>query len=295
VTAARGLRVGVLGLGRAGGSLAASLLLSRKHQLVAVASRSKERRAHFVEVHPDGPKPVARAATLLARLQELSADLLILAVPDDALQTVARAVARAGAQSEWLPNVVAHMSGANGPEALWALEGRAHLATFHPLAALDGKSPIPTGTLLAVSARQARTNQRLVDFARDLRLEPAHVRAGQHARYHLGAVVAANLAIALLDEGVLHLSVAGVPPALARKGLARLLRSTADAAEHGSLAKALTGPVARGDAGTVARHLEVLKEEGGEPEALYRALTRRLLDVADLDERAREKLEELLE
>jgi predicted short-subunit dehydrogenase-like oxidoreductase (DUF2520 family) len=280
----------VIGLGKAGGSLAASLLLS-KHTLVGVSSRTKARRELFVERHPDAPRPVARVSTLLSRMRADSGEALFLAVPDDALLSVSRVLAR----SQWLPPIVAHMSGANGPEALWALEGRTHLAAFHPLAALDSAAPIPRGTLLAVSARNAKTQQRLVDVARDLWLDPAHIDDGQHARYHLGAVVAANLAVALLDEAVAHLTVAGIPPAKARKGLARLLRSTAEAAESHALGDMLTGPVARGDAGTVERHLAVLQEEGGEPETLYRALSRRLLDVARLDEAARQRLLDLLD
>lgn len=283
------LSVGVFGLGKAGGSLAASLL-AHDVDLVAVASRSAPRREAFARRHPEGPRPVARLSTLLERLRDEGADALFLAVPDDALAPIARALE----QRPWLPPVVAHLSGSRGAEVLAILAPRAVPAAFHPLAALDGERPIPEGTLLAIDAPAAPVRRRLESLALRLELEPARVRPGQHARYHAGAVVSANLAVALLAEGVRLLEAAGVEEGVARRGLARLLASTARAAIDKPLPEMLTGPVARGDAGTLERHLAVLADDPALSE-LYRALSRRLCELARLPPEKRRALDRVLD
>ena len=151
------------------------------------------------------------------------------------------------------------------------------VGTFHPLASLDGRRAIPRGTLIAVDATSVRAQRTLTSLARRCALVPAHVPSRERARYHAGAVVSANLAVALLHHGVALLEGAGVPPELARGSLARLLRSQAENAIARPLAQALTGPVARGDAGTLARHVQTLADDH-ELLALYRTLSRTLID-----------------
>jgi predicted short-subunit dehydrogenase-like oxidoreductase (DUF2520 family) len=281
-------RAGVLGLGKAGGSLAASLHLHGC--LVATASRSKERRDRFLARHPGAPRPRPSLTKLLTALEQEGGEVLFLAVPDDVLPALGRRLARA----PWLPPVIAHLSGSIGAEALFGLATRTVPAAFHPLAALDGERPIPEGTLLAVAARRAPVTKRLLGLASALGLAPAEVRPGAHARYHLGAVVSANLAVALLDEGVRHLAAAGIDEELARVSLARLLDSTARAAEARPLPQMLTGPIARGDVGTVERHLEALASTDEESRWIYQRLSLRLLGIAKLDAPRRARLEALL-
>ncbi len=284
------LRVGVLGLGKAGGSLSASLL-AHDVELVAAMSRDAGRRQRFRERHPNGPKPVARLPALLTQLRERGGWLLFLATPDDALASIAKRLASA----PWLPPVVAHLSGSRGAEALARLTGKTSAAAFHPLAALDGSAPIPRGTLLAVDATRAAVAKRLADLASRLELAPARIKPHEHARYHLGAVISANLAVALLDEGVRQLVRAGVEEELARVSLARLLASTARGAEARPLPAMLTGPIARGDLSTVAAHLEKLRGAEDGSDRLYRALSLRLVELAGLDERTKRTLRALLE
>jgi predicted short-subunit dehydrogenase-like oxidoreductase (DUF2520 family) len=203
--------------------------------------------------------------------------LVVLAVPDDALGGVARALASLA----FLPPLVVHMSGALGPSVLLPLlaERGVSIGTFHPLASLDGKGRIPVKTLVAVDAR-ARIPKltravlaQLSAMAKRMKLAPAHVPEDKRALYHAGAVVAGNLPVALLAYGVRLLVDAGVPEHVARASLARLLASQADNAIAAPLARALTGPVARGDTGTIARHLAALDAAHPEIAAVYRELT----------------------
>jgi predicted short-subunit dehydrogenase-like oxidoreductase (DUF2520 family) len=126
------------------------------------------------------------------------------------------------------------------------------------------------------AARVAADAMVIQRLARRLHLSPCRVRDADRVRYHAGAVIAGNLATALLQLGVEQLVSAGVDVDAARVGLARLLASTAARAERDPLPLALTGPVARGDEGTVAGHLAALPP--GRARDAYRLLTRVLID-----------------
>jgi predicted short-subunit dehydrogenase-like oxidoreductase (DUF2520 family) len=270
------LRAVVIGLGKAGGALVASL--------TSLAAPSGKRARIAI---------VQKARRLPRTLRPC--DVLFLAVPDDALAHVDQQLAVLLGKSAAPPPIVVHLSGAKGTEALARVGAHAIVGTFHPLASLDGKHAIPAGTLIAVAATRAQARVQLERLARAIGCVPAHVPSQQRARYHAGAVVSANLAVALLAKGVDLLVAAGVPRKLARVSLARLLQSQADNAIARELADALTGPIARGDAGTVARHLALL--DGSDPElaAVYRALSRVLIDdVTRHDARTKAALRETL-
>jgi predicted short-subunit dehydrogenase-like oxidoreductase (DUF2520 family) len=175
-----------------------------------------------------------------------------------------------------------HMSGAKGASVLAPLLGRGcSVGTFHPLASLDGKHAIPRGTFIAIDTNgtHARESERkLASLAKRMKLVPGTVRERDRVRYHAGAVVAGNLATALLHEGVELLVRSGVARDVARVSLARLLASTAHNAIARPLDEALTGPVARGDVATIAGHVALLDREDATLAALYRALSAVLVD-----------------
>lgn len=268
-------RAGVLGLGKAGGALCASLLEAGV-VLTGVFSRSLTRRRDFVARTPNAVAPRGRLDALLRDLSERQCQVLFLAVPDDSLADVAARLARATA----LPPLVVHLSGARGHEVLKTLDGRASLGSFHPLAALDERSGIPPGTLIALDATGARERRALTALAEAMGLCPTRVASAARTQYHLGAVTSANLAIALLHQGIEHLRAAGVDEELARVSLARLLMSTARGAELRPLPAMMTGPIARGDTSTVRSHLELLRGRPSEEAAVYRMLSLVLVELA---------------
>lgn len=278
----------IWGLGKAGNALALSLTATDA-RLAVVHNRGAARRTHFLKRHTPQVRTYARVPAFLRAMEREQINLLFLAVPDDALADVANRLSRAS----WLPENIVHLSGARGAEALDVLAPRAHIATFHPLAALHASHAIPAGALLAIDARHPPLRQSLRNLARAMELEPATVRAGQHARYHAGAVVSANLAVALLHKGIELLVHAGIPENVARRGLAHLLGSTANAARSLPLPQMLTGPIARGDVGTVRRHLTVIEPK--ETLELYVRLSRHLLDVAHLSDAQRSELRATLD
>ncbi|MDQ2767509.1 MAG: DUF2520 domain-containing protein, partial [Gemmatimonadota bacterium] len=117
---------------------------------------------------------------------------------------------------------------------------------------------------------------------------------GMKARYHAAAVFASNFPMVLLATATRLLTSAGVPEDTARGALGTLLVSAAENASAMGPAKALTGPVARGDAETVRAHLNVLADV---PEVLelYRVLSLGAVGVAEEGGADRARFADLLE
>jgi predicted short-subunit dehydrogenase-like oxidoreductase (DUF2520 family) len=202
----------------------------------------------------------------------LKADLLILAVRDAALGPLALELARGGLVDRRTP--VVHCSGALSAETLSPLRGvAAGVAQMHPMISFASPRVVPTlarGQVhIAGDPVAVRAARRL---ARLLGMSPRTVPGLDPIAYHAAAGLVANGAAALAAAGASLLETAGVAPRVAPKMLGPLLRSVADNVERLGLPHALTGPVRRGDAQGVLRHLEVIRSRRPELEGLYRAL-----------------------
>jgi predicted short-subunit dehydrogenase-like oxidoreductase (DUF2520 family) len=172
-------------------------------------------------------------------------DLLVVATPDDAVAGVAGAVRPVPS------TVVAHLAGSLGLDVLAPHPRR---ASVHPLV------PIPdaaTGAQRLVGAWCAVAGDPVAaEVVAAIGGRAVEVADGQRAAYHAAAVIASNHLVALLGQAERVAAAAGVPLA-AYLDLASA--TLANVAEMGPAA-ALTGPVARGDAATVARHLAAIPE-----------------------------------
>ena len=270
--------IAIVGPGRAGSTLARALTASG-YYVAAVAGRHPEHaRALAYEVTARPVSTPAAAAAL--------AELVILAVPDDAIAGVAGALA--AAEMAWEGKQVVHLSGAQDRTALDPLRARgAQTGVFHPLQtfrkAPDSVRNLP-GTLIGVDA-DPPLRGRLVDLARDLRGEPFDLAGVNRPVYHAAAVLVANYAITLLAEATSLMEEAGVDRKTAYRGLTRLLLGSAsNSLAVDDPAQALTGPAARGDRGTIERHLKAL---GGDPELqeIYRLMAARTTSLSKKEDR----------
>ena len=255
---AEALTLGFVGSGRAARSLARSLARRGHRLVIARRGDSAER------LSADLGAELAAAEEVLA-----SADLTILAVPDGKVARLAEGLgadAAAGKQ-----RVVLHLAGSLGLEALRPLAQAGYAtAAMHPLQVLSGWR-IPPGTTFAVEA-DAAARPLVARLVADLNGVEIELPAGARVAYHAAAVIAANLGMTLLAEAVDLLDQLGIDRGEALQGLSGLVRGGLEASLDSGLPAALTGPVTRGDAGTVAAHLEAL---AGDPElqAAYRAVS----------------------
>jgi len=253
--------IGVIGAGRVGAVLAAALR-SAGHEVVAATRKSP-----LLPETPSLPAAeVARAAT----------DLLLIAVPDDALAGV---VSRLAAARAFRPGqIVAHTSGAHGLDVLLAATALgARPLALHPAMTFTGATAdlahLP-GISYGVTAPDDLREQaaRIVD---DLGGRLEWIAESSRVMYHTSLAHGANHLVTLVNEAADRLRDAGVVQP--EKVLRPLLEAALDnALRMGD--NALTGPVSRGDAGTVARHVEALRDTPSLPP--YLALARRTADRA---------------
>jgi predicted short-subunit dehydrogenase-like oxidoreductase (DUF2520 family) len=277
------LTLAFVGSGRAARSLARSLARNGHRLIIARRGVSSERLA------ADLGADLAAAREALA-----GADVTILAVPDGRVSELAAALAVGAAGGE--QKVVIHVAGSLGLEALAPLaEAGFATAAMHPLQVLSGWR-IPPGTTFAVEAVAAARPivSRLVADLGGVEIE---LPAGARVAYHAAAVIAANLGMTLLAEAVDLLERRGIDRGEALQGLSGLVRGGLEASLDAGLPAALTGPVTRGDAATVAAHLEVLAGDS-DLQSAYRAVSRLALRQARKDGRpagGEEALAKLLE
>jgi predicted short-subunit dehydrogenase-like oxidoreductase (DUF2520 family) len=268
-------RIGFIGAGRVGSALSRALAAAGQ-RVVAVHSRSPGRSRALAATLP--------GCTAAASPQELAdaADLVFLAVPDDAIAPLAASVRwRAG-------QAAVHCSGALGLEALHAATlQRAAAGAFHPLQLFADPADIDPETAarglsrcaVAVEA-DAGLQEALEALALRLGARLMRVPRGGRAAYHAGSHYAAAFVCVLLAEGEAIFRRLGIDEDAAAWGLQALARGTLDAVERTSPARAMAGVYARGDAGTAARHVEALDALDPEAGALYRSLALRSVALA---------------
>lgn len=202
-----------------------------------------------------------------------AADWIWLTVPDDHIAATAAALPwRAG-------QLALHCSGAT---PLTALAPAPAVAGFHPLKLLAGDADL-AGAHVGIEADAAH-QAALRALAHALGLVPltlpSPMSAEARAAYHAAANLAASGVLAVLAEAQSLWASAGLAPSDALPALMPLTRGALETALARGLTGAVSGPIARGDAGVLARHLDALAAAGLDADLLL-ALGRRQLALAE--------------
>jgi predicted short-subunit dehydrogenase-like oxidoreductase (DUF2520 family) len=199
--------------------------------------------------------------------------IVFLAVPDD---QIAETAVRMSRLKPDLRLSFVHLSGALDLDPLRPLRGHA-LGSFHPLQSF----PFPRepaafhGITVAVDATSSALMRRLRTLARDLGAKPHHVSERDRAAYHAAAVYASNFVDVVIAEAVRLLEKIGWSEEASLEALLPLVEGAlANVRDRGPV-RALTGPIRRGDADTVRRHLGVVDNPD-----LYRMLALVALEIA---------------
>lgn len=211
----------------------------------------------------------------------LEAEVVILAVRDAVIGEVAQMLIGTGLVGK--RHVLLHCAGAaSATELLGEVTQQvAGVGTMHPLSAIaDPKLAMRTlkGTVFGVEGNELG-KQRASQLVSAMGGVVLPLDSTQMASYHTAAALASNYIVAALDAAAAVLASAGVAQADAARALVPLAEGAIkNVAAHGTT-NGLTGPIRRGDAPTIQRHLEALR---GKPELLevYRALARRTVEIA---------------
>ncbi len=268
-------RVAVIGPGRVGGALA--LVLTRRgNEVIAVAASpdpagESPSLNRFLDLVPSAQvRPIEEVA--------IGADLILVTTPDDVIEATVRQVAAADG---FTPGQrVVHTSGGFGPEVLGlARAAGAAVAACHPAMTfpdpVSGADNLP-GTSWAVTAAEEDLGWARV-LVVDLGGSPVTLAPKDRTLYHAGLSVGSNATTAVVSLARDMLLGAGITDPAAFLG-PLVVTSARGGAEQG--VQALTGPVRRGDAGTVSAHLRELATSFPEAVETYLALGELILAQA---------------
>ena len=265
----RKVTLGFIGAGRVGTGLASGFARAGMN-VVAIASRTSASAQKLA-------KRVRGARACAPQEVADRADIAFLTVPDDAIEGLA-------ASLRWREGAACvHCSGAADLDVLKkAVADGALAGGFHPLH-MFGEAGEPAGALagcaIALTGPDALV-QRLARLARALDARPLRLPEGGRALYHAAANFSGAFVIALVQEAIALWGKLGIAETDALAALLPLLRGTADNVEKLGAAGGLGSAIARGDAGTIRRHLDVLARQAPDSLELYRILSLRTIPLA---------------
>ena len=264
------LKVGFIGAGTVGTALAV-LLSGKGYRVTGAASRSRasaERLASRVE-----------GCRVFGDNQGVAddSDLVFITTPDDIIAVVASQVKWHHGQS------AVHCSGAASTDILEpAQKAGAATGSIHPLQTLasvgEAIENIP-GSTFGVEAEEPLLTT-LKEMADALGGTWIELKASDKVAYHAAAVMACNYLVTLVKTATDLWQTFNAPPDRATKALLPLLRGTLHNIDTIGLPNCLTGPIARGDTGTIKKHLATLKEKTPSLLTTYRELGRQTIPIA---------------
>jgi predicted short-subunit dehydrogenase-like oxidoreductase (DUF2520 family) len=250
----RGDTVAILGLGKVG--IAVGFLLRKAgYRIVTVASRSNASLNQGIVY--TGGKPYLNFTTAA-----LAANCIIITTSDDAIAHVCKKISSEKGISPG--DKVIHMSGAGGLDLLEsAQDAGARVACIHPLqsfADVDGAiRSIPGSTFGITSSDEIR--EWSVQMVRDLGGVPFFIADPDKPLYHAAACIASNYLTSLIYMVEEIYQSIGLSREDAIRAVWPLVMGTISNIETKGAVQALTGPVARGDAGTIKKHADALRNK----------------------------------
>ncbi len=263
-------KIGFIGAGTVGTAIAC--LLGRKgYNVTIVSSRTDKSARQFIERVP--------GCRIAATNQEVAnkADIVFITTPDAIIPTIA-------AELSWHPGQsVIHCSGADTAATLQpARQSGATTGTFHPLQTFANCPQaiinLP-GSTFAIEAEEPLLGT-LKKMAEDIGGRWIVLKAEDRVLYHASAVIASNYLVTLVKMATDLWQTFGIPPEEATKALLPLIKGTLNNIENVGIPGCLTGPVARGDAGTVRKHLESIAKSAPELLDIYIQLGRQTIPIA---------------
>jgi len=279
-TADTSLGFAVIGAGRLGASFALALRAQGASLLgfTAGSPAGRARAEAWLGGHAsEGP----------AGLVSLAPRLFIIAVPDQDLPVVAAdlgarlaTVAPPAAGDRGGPQVVAHTSGATSVDVLApCMEAGATALAFHPLQTFSDPctgSGRFAGAAIAITPSASQADRAGADFgfalARLLGARPFLLPDHKRSLYHAAATFACNYLVTLEHHAEALFVDSGLPQEQALSLFLPLVRATLDNIADQGTVRALTGPLSRGDTGTIGRHLNALRADAPHLLGVYRAL-----------------------
>ena len=259
----------LVGAGRAGGSLARHWH-TRQSGFTVTAIHTRR-----------GSPDLARSidADDASQLQDLpDTDALLIATDDQSINAIAHSLALQS-KIDWRDKIVFHLSGALSADCLGPLAALgAKTASAHPVRAFSHDHSVFDGTWVGLEGNATACSVLEGAFGA-IGGQCFEIDSEHKTKYHAAAVIASNHLVALADASYDLWRQAGLEPETAAALFDSLTRGVLENLKNAKPAQALTGPIARADATTVAAHIHTISEHSEQTAKLYRQLSEYLLKL----------------
>lgn len=262
----RKYRIAIIGAGKVGSALAI-VLQNAGHLIVGVASRTQSA-AEILAVRVG-----AVSAGIEIKQAVRQAEVILITTPDREIAAVVEALLKEDAMQPG--QFVFHVCGSQSAETLAAVrDAGAIIGSMHPLqsfSTIEGSTASIPGTYFAIdgdAAAMVAAKQMIADIGGQSFVIPS----AQRALYHAAACMASNYTVAVIHSAVQMFKALGITEAEAIAALSPILRGTfANMIREGTV-NALTGPIVRGDVGTIEKHLAQIAELSPKESTIYAQL-----------------------
>jgi len=208
------------------------------------------------------------------------AGCILITTPDDLILSACREIAASDALKGKL---VFHMSGAGALDILQpAKDAGASVACIHPLqsfSSIDQAVKIIPGSYFGVTAEK-KVLSRAKNIIRRLGGIPLVISDDQKPLYHAAACFASNYLVTLINTVESIYQSIGISPKDAKKAYLPLVYGSLKNIENSGSVSSLTGPIARGDSGTIKKHVAAIKKNVPQYSSLYSSLGLKTVGIA---------------
>ncbi|PKN70672.1 MAG: DUF2520 domain-containing protein [Deltaproteobacteria bacterium HGW-Deltaproteobacteria-12] len=251
----------IIGLGKVGTAIG-HLLRKSGHRIVAISDKSP---AALKKARPyTGGKAFRDPG-----ISVMDADCIVITTPDDIISSVCNEIADSKLVKQ---KFVFHMSGAGGLDLLdTAKEAGAYVASIHPLqsfSSVDTAIENIPGSIFGITTDKKAQKQAQI-IVQDLNGIPIFISDVQKPLYHAAACIASNYLVSLLNVVESVYESIGISKTNAQKAYFPLIYGTLKNIEYSGSINALTGPIARGDAGTIKKHIAAIAKTQPQYLSLY--------------------------
>jgi predicted short-subunit dehydrogenase-like oxidoreductase (DUF2520 family) len=262
----------IIGLGKVGTAIG-YLLNKSGHKIIAISDKSTAALKKALpytggEAFRDPKKAV------------IGADVILITTPDDIIAGACNEIANSKLIGE---KFVFHMSGAGGLDLLdSAKKAGAVVASIHPVQSFSSIDTainnIPDSVFGITADKKAKKQAEII--VRDLNGIPIFISPAQKPLYHAAACFASNYLVTLLNVVESLYESIGISKTNAQKAYLPLIYGTLKNVENAGVIQALTGPIARGDAGTIKKHIDAIGKTQPQYSSIYSALGLVTIDIA---------------
>lgn len=260
-----GVNIGFIGAGRAARSLA-TCLDSKGYKVSSISSRNVGSSMSIADqIH---------GCTATTEPQQIanSCDLIFITTPDDQISSVAKTV-------RWHKGTgVVHCSGVESSDILSpAAERGALTGSFHPMQTFHRTSGKADNTDFENVAFSIEGDRPLMSILKDMATElggwPVEIMPKDKAIYHISGFLACGAVTSLLNEATQLWEIIGYTKEQGLRALLPILKTTVTNMESVGPASTLTGPISRGDTGTIQKHLDTIYERAPSILPIYKQVS----------------------